>query len=599
MSNADQPTMREQVSSDAFLGLTSAFRDREGKQYIALIRDANRSDEIVQIESHAKERMAITCPHILRCLDYQTTLLASETRQFKFIYQHPGSPLSMLRRVKNPGGEVLESLMKAGLEALSYLEESMHTYHGMISPDCLYLSEDGKWRLALHPWNEETPENKLLDKAILDLPIYVSPEIFAQIAARNYSFRSNGIKSDVFALGLCVLEFGIEEPIESIYNRTSADQKSLIWFVKKFERKFSSYPALCRAVAMTLEWFEEFRPSPREVLEVLSSAPPSAPTPSTVSTPPASPSASPKPNQIDSQTQRVTYHSGRSVPPSTGFNNSQLYQPRFQTVASAQQNSGHLRYGVAPRVASGSASALPSRREGESPRVQTYSSLSSRNNTSTVTRQYSYNYNQNEPFAFTSVSRDCNDPFTFTSVPQSVKEPYISDFNPISTPSYVPTSVPQSIKEPYILDFNPSSTPSYVPTTVPPPTPTNVPQNFYPYSQGSNQINPPYSYDRKVRQDYSSSTRNFVSSPAQTSSNWTSASQPPSPIFTSSQPPSAHSPFTQDYRTVHLPLGPTRTGVYKVVGNEVYDEVIESTEEIREGQKYIIRKPVWVQRSSS
>lgn len=577
MSNVDQPAMREQVSSDAFLGLTSAFRDREGMQYIALIRDANRSDEISQIESHAKERMSITCPHILRCLDYQTTVLASEMKQFKFIYQHPGSPLSMLRRVKNPGAEVLESLMRAGLEALNYLEESMHIYHGMVSPDCLYLSEDGKWRLALHPWNEETPENKLLDKAILDLPIYVSPEIFAQIAARNYSFRSNGIKSDVFALGLCVLEFGIEEPIESIYNRSSADQKSLIWFIKKFERKFSSHPPLCRALAMTLEWFEEFRPSPREVLEVLNSAPPSAPTPSTISTPPASPSASPKPNEFDTQTQRITHHAGRSVPPQPGFSNPQLHQPRFQNVASAQQNSTLLRYGVAPRVASGSASALPSRREGESPRVQTYSALSSRNNTSTVTRQYNYSYNQNEPFTFTSVSRDYNDPFTFTSVPQSHNEPYISTFSPISTPTYVP-----------------SSTPTYVPT----PSPTNVPQSFYPYSQGSSQVNTSCSYDRKVRQDYSSSTRNFGSSPVQNTSNWTSTSQPPSTVFTASQPPLPHSPFTQDYRTVHLPLGPTRTGVYKVVGNEVYDEIIESTEEIRDGQKYIIRKPVWIQRSS-
>lgn len=575
MSNFDQSANRGQVSSDAFLGLTSAFRDREGVQYIALIRDASQAEEISQIESHAEDRISITCPQILRCVDYQTITLASETKQFKFVYQHPGTPLSTLRRVKNPGPDVLESLLKAGLEALTYLEESKRSYHGMISPDCLYLSEEGKWRLALHPWNKETPENKLLDKAILELPIYVSPETFAEIVARNYSFRLNGIKSDLFSLGLCVLEFGLDESIESIYTRSGADQKSLIWFIKKFERKFASSASLCKALVMSLEWFEEFRPSPREVLEVLGSA--SAPTPSTVSTPPASPApfASPKPDDFSSQAQRVPHQAGRSLPPQTQSGPGQplLFQPRFQNVSSAQQNSAALRFGVAPRVASGSASALPSRREGESPRVQTYSALNSSNNTSSVSRQYNYSYQHNEPFTFTSVPKSFSDPFTFTSVPKVQFEPYISTFNPTSVPASGPA--------------------------------TYVPQGLSSYSQTGNLVNTSYAYDRSTRQDFSSSSRNFAPPPLQTTTNWTSTSQPPSAIHTSSQTniqtstPLPHSSYSQDYRSIHFPIGPTRTGVYKVVGNEVFDEIIDSTEEIRDGQKYIIRKPVWIQRSSS
>ena len=66
--------------------------------------------------------------------------------------------------------------------------------------------------------------------------IFMSPELFRAILKNKKEIKYNPFKSDIFSLGLVILEAGLFESVQGIYDREKADLKkeALIMLVERF-----------------------------------------------------------------------------------------------------------------------------------------------------------------------------------------------------------------------------------------------------------------------------------------------------------------------------------------------------------------------------
>lgn len=146
------------------------------------------------------------------------------------------------------------------VSANTHLQEKGQ-YHGDISPSTIYIDTNGNYRLAFRCNEQMTSERAQIDKSFRGEPLYLSPILYSAVKERNLErAKHNPSKSDIFSLGLTILEAGIMKSIQSIYSGDTIDVKCLEELIQEFEMKNDDNPLLYSTVRKLLEIEEDERP---------------------------------------------------------------------------------------------------------------------------------------------------------------------------------------------------------------------------------------------------------------------------------------------------------------------------------------------------
>lgn len=146
----------------------------------------------------------------------------------------------------------LTHLMFNQVYAHEYLE-SKGIYHGDICPQNIGISKKDEYKIAWKSSDTVTPERLQLDKFYKKVPYFVSPQLYQALLKRNVDRKNfDSSKSDVFSLGLTILQAGLLKPIEKIYGPNDFDEATLQNYLDEFQAKYSENPLLCSTVANML-----------------------------------------------------------------------------------------------------------------------------------------------------------------------------------------------------------------------------------------------------------------------------------------------------------------------------------------------------------
>jgi serine/threonine protein kinase len=156
------------------------------------------------------------------------------------------------------------------VSANAHLQERQQ-YHGDISPSTIYVDTSGNFRLAFRCNEQMTAERAQIDKSFRGEPLYLSPTLYAGVRERNLEkARHNPQKSDIFALGLTLLEAGLLKSVQGIYEgRSTVDSKALEELIQEFELQHDDNPLMYSTVRKMLEIEEDERPDFPQLLGAL------------------------------------------------------------------------------------------------------------------------------------------------------------------------------------------------------------------------------------------------------------------------------------------------------------------------------------------
>ena len=83
-------------------------------------------------------------------------------------------------------------------------------YHGDICPENIFSCEKGNFKIGYRSGQEQMAERNQLNKLFAKKPLYVSPIIYDSLYKKQIkNIRHDKNKSDIFSLGLCLLEYGL------------------------------------------------------------------------------------------------------------------------------------------------------------------------------------------------------------------------------------------------------------------------------------------------------------------------------------------------------------------------------------------------------
>lgn len=101
--------------------------------------------------------------------------------------------------------------------------------------------------------------------------LYMSPTLFFCLANRVEKVRNNPYKSDVFSLGMVLLEAGLLESVQPIYNfdKRDIEEEVIVELVERFIDKYPGDALLQELLMIMLEFNEQLRMSPRRLLSTI------------------------------------------------------------------------------------------------------------------------------------------------------------------------------------------------------------------------------------------------------------------------------------------------------------------------------------------
>ncbi len=209
--------------------------------------------------------------YVLNLLDYSVEVQKNWCSTFYLLrafYEYPEMSLKkmIVKRKKlssmegNFKSEELTHLLYHQVEANSYLQENKIT-HGDLTPSTIFRTNKGEFKLGFRSQSDMPPARKQMEKIMKKEPIYISPILFSSIKRREFDkIRHVAHKSDIYSLGLCILEAGLMKSIQGIYDSgDQIDQNLLDSYLDEFDMKYEDNPLLFTSVRKMLENDEEER----------------------------------------------------------------------------------------------------------------------------------------------------------------------------------------------------------------------------------------------------------------------------------------------------------------------------------------------------
>lgn len=162
--------------------------------------------------------------------------------------------------------------MKEVLYGMSFLEENQMV-HADIRPELIGvpITRNDNF-ILLDRLGDPSPPNKVQFNNIKNKKnLYTSPAIYKSILKRKTRIRHNPFKSDMFSLGMIILEAGILESVQSVYNRKNKkiNESRLVELVEIFIKKYSDNYTLQESLMIMLEFSEKLRQSPTQMLQTI------------------------------------------------------------------------------------------------------------------------------------------------------------------------------------------------------------------------------------------------------------------------------------------------------------------------------------------
>lgn len=213
--------------------------------------------------------LSLTHPYLINIIDYavhvEKTLCATVVTVRAF-YEAP------IQNFQNflTNQKIKLNFMKVPMELLTHFMYQMvelnawfqahNIYHGNICPSTVMLDSIGTFKLLYK--DNQTPERVQLEKLLGQEPIYMSPQLYHSFKIRKFDRVSHiPCKSDVFSLGMVILEAGLLHNIQCIYESDgSVNARMLTRYISEFSERYQENPLLYSSVKRMVEIDETARP---------------------------------------------------------------------------------------------------------------------------------------------------------------------------------------------------------------------------------------------------------------------------------------------------------------------------------------------------
>ena len=119
---------------------------------------------------------------------------------------------------------------------------------------------------------DPSPPNQVqLNNLKAQKKLYMSPALFHALISKEPKVRHNPFKSDIFSLGLIILEASLLESVQGIYTKEDSeiDHSALVDLVEKFILKYDKNFILQEMLLVMLEFSEKLRQEPIKLLKTL------------------------------------------------------------------------------------------------------------------------------------------------------------------------------------------------------------------------------------------------------------------------------------------------------------------------------------------
>lgn len=101
--------------------------------------------------------------------------------------------------------------------------------------------------------------------------LYMSPLVFCSLCCKQRKIKHNPFKSDVFSLGMVILEAGLLDSVQNVYDRSRGDidENALVENVERFFQRYPTNFVLQEMLLIMLEFTEDLRQEPIKLLRTL------------------------------------------------------------------------------------------------------------------------------------------------------------------------------------------------------------------------------------------------------------------------------------------------------------------------------------------
>jgi hypothetical protein len=260
------------LRKDNFFGEYFEYKAIRGSGNIICVEKLLNDKEAIlrEIESR-KKRMLNKHEYLVNLLDYSVEVQTNWCSTFyllKSFYEHVDKNLiaEILDRKKLSGDknrfkmEELTHLMYQQVQANCFLQER-NLHHGDISPNTVFMTPNNDFKLAFRMNDMMSPERIQMDKAIKNEPLYLSPTYYEAVKSRSLEkMKHNQHKSDMFALGLTILQSGLMRGIQDVYVGDRFDADRLNDLLDEFQASYEENPLLYTSVRKMCEVSEDERP---------------------------------------------------------------------------------------------------------------------------------------------------------------------------------------------------------------------------------------------------------------------------------------------------------------------------------------------------
>lgn len=163
-------------------------------------------------------------------------------------------------------------IIEDSLFGLAHLQEN-NMVHADLRPEHISVpTKKGQNFKLLDRLGDPSPPSQVqLNNFKAGKDLYISPSVFQTICAKQRKLKHNPFKSDIFGLGMIILEAGLLDSVQSVYNREygQIDENALVELVERFFQRFPSNFILQELILVMLEFSEDLRQEPIKLLQTL------------------------------------------------------------------------------------------------------------------------------------------------------------------------------------------------------------------------------------------------------------------------------------------------------------------------------------------
>ena len=223
----------------------------------------------------ARDRIQLIHPCLLKMVDYSAKMLQND-EETEFLvsgyYEYPENDLKseIANRAEQQNYFTENDLLRMiedVLDCLAFLQEGKMV-HGDVRPIYVEFVEEGRIRL-LDRMGDPNPPNQVQVKNMKKKKnLYMSPTLFKCLAQRESKVRHNPYKSDVFSLGVVILEAGLLHSVQDIYDMENRDINIdlLLSHLDEFCTVYDN-ELIKEVICLLLDLEEKLRKDPRKMLK--------------------------------------------------------------------------------------------------------------------------------------------------------------------------------------------------------------------------------------------------------------------------------------------------------------------------------------------